>query len=127
MATLPEPRVDLESQFFYGAAEEGRFLIRRCTDCGEAHWYPRARCPFCSGPTEWVAASGEGSVYSYSVMQKADAPAHVLAYVTLAEGPRMLTNIVGTASADIHIGQAVTLSWEAAGTRKVPCFTAKAP
>ena len=61
---------------------------------GEAHHYPRTICPFCSSDkTEWIEASGKGTIYSYSVMRRAPVP-YAMAYVTLAEGPRMVTNIV---------------------------------
>ena len=39
---IPAPAVTVESQPFWDAAAEGRFLIKRCTACGKAHWYPRA-------------------------------------------------------------------------------------
>ncbi|MBG6120130.1 MULTISPECIES: Zn-ribbon domain-containing OB-fold protein [unclassified Sphingobium] len=123
--TMPEPRADLESDAFYAAAEEGRFLIRRCVACHEAHWHPRALCPFCFGETQWEEASGKGTLYSYTMMGKGDAP-QIIAYVTLAEGPTMLTNIVGSAPDRLRIGQAVTLRWEEAGSRKLPCFTVAA-
>ena len=73
---------------------EGKFLLRKCTACGEAHCYPRTLCPFCfSDKTEWVEASGKGTIYTYSVMRRAPVP-YAIAYVTLAEGPTMMTNIV---------------------------------
>ena len=61
-----------ESDAFYAAAEEGKFMIRRCTACKKAHWYPRAVCPFCFGSTEWEQASGEGTIYSFSTMLRSN-------------------------------------------------------
>ena len=43
---LPAPPVTPESAPFFEAAAAGKFLLRRCTACGRAHWYPRAVCPF---------------------------------------------------------------------------------
>ncbi len=54
----PDPPESPESAAFVAAAREGRFLLRRCIACGKAHWYPRARCPFCLGETAWEEASG---------------------------------------------------------------------
>ena len=54
----------------------------------------RAYCQ--SSATEWYEASGEGTVYSYSVMRRTETP-FVIAYVTLAEGVTMMTNIVDCA------------------------------
>lgn len=121
MDELPEPTLDAESQPFYEATAQGRFLLRRCRDCGQAHWYPRSLCPFCMGETVWVEASGRGEIYSYSVMRKAGDP-YVLAYVTLAEGPTMLTNIIGSAPEALAIGLPVRLDLQAAGGQKVPLF-----
>ncbi len=82
---LPDPPESPESTAFVAAAREGRFLLRRCIACGKAHWYPRARCPFCFGETAWEEASGRGTVYSYTVLAR-EAPPRSLAYVALEEG-----------------------------------------
>ena len=52
---IPSPVQSPESEPFYAAAKEGKFMIRRCNDCKKPHWYPRALCPFCFGETEWEA------------------------------------------------------------------------
>ena len=83
------------------AAGQALHRVRR------AHHYPRAICPFCgSDRTEWTEASGRGTVYSYSVFRRAPMP-YAIAYVTLAEGPTMMTNIVDCNLDTIRIGQAV--------------------
>src|SRR3954469_5179726 len=90
---LPAPAVSAETQAYWDAAAKGKLLVRKCTSCGQLHHYPRTICPFCfSDKTEWVEASGKGTIYSYSVMRRAPVP-YAMAYVTLAEGPRMVTNI----------------------------------
>src|SRR6266404_6219829 len=91
--TIPPPPVNPETKPFWNAAAQGRLLIKRCTACDEPHWYPRAICPFCSERTEWMEASGHGTIYSYSVFRRTPIP-YAIAYVTLAEGPTMMTNIV---------------------------------
>ena len=103
---IQAPEVNPDSAPFWAAAREGRFVLPRCTACGEVHWYPRARCPFCLGPTEWIAASGRGTIYTYSVMRRAPVP-YAIAYVTLEEGPAMLTNIVDCDLDALAIGQPV--------------------
>src|SRR5215211_1258515 len=90
---VPAPPVNNENEAFFTAAKDGRFLMRKCKACGKTHWYPRAVCPFCSSETEWVEGSGRGTIYAYSVMRRVPEP-FALAYVTLEEGPTMLTNIV---------------------------------
>src|SRR4029077_8091841 len=107
--TIPSPVVSVENEAFWNAAKQGRFVVPTCTACGKAHWYPRAICPFCaSDKIEWRAASGKGTIYTYSVMRRAKEP-YAIAYVTLAEGPTMMTNIVDCVSAARRVGWAVAV------------------
>jgi len=107
--TIPSPLVSVENEAFRNAAKEGRFMVPTCTVCGKAHWYPRAICPFCaSDKVEWRAASGKGTIYTYSVMRRAKEP-YAIAYVTLAEGPTMMTNIVDCDFDALRVGQPVAV------------------
>src|ERR1700751_2652870 len=121
--TIPPPPVNPETKPFWDAAAQGRLLIKRCTACDEPHWYPRAICPFCgSERTEWMEASGQGTIYSYSVFRPAPIP-YAIAYVPLAEGPTMMTNIVDCDLDAIRIGQAVRLAFKPTdGGPPVPMF-----
>ena len=108
---IPSPIVSVENEAFWKAAKEGRFTIPICSACGKAHWYPRAICPFCaSDKVEWCAASGKGTIYTYSVMRRAKEP-YAIAYVTLAEGPTMMTNIVNCDFDALRIGDDVTVQF----------------
>jgi hypothetical protein len=109
---IPAPIVTVETQAFWNAARERRFVVPTCGACGKAHWYPRAICPFCgSDKIEWRAASGRGQIYSYSVMRRAKEP-YAIAYVTLAEGPAMLTNIVECDFDALRVGQTVSVVFQ---------------
>jgi hypothetical protein len=121
---IPAPPVNPETKPFWDAAAEGRLLIKRCRSCGQAHYYPRAICPFCFGDTtEWLPASGRGTVYSYSVMRRVPVP-YAIAYVTLEEGVTMMTNIVDCDLDAIRIGQAVQVVFRPTeGGPPVPMFT----
>lgn len=97
---LPQP--DLETQPFWDATREGRLLIKCCNACARTHFYPRPFCPYCwSEDVEWVEASGQATLYTWSVVHRNDLPPfpdrvpYVAAVVDLAEGPRMMTNVVG--------------------------------
>ena len=46
-AKYPTPQGNPESKPFWDAAAQGKFLIKRCTACGEPHYFPRTLCPFC--------------------------------------------------------------------------------
>ena len=120
---ITPPAVNPETKPFWDAAREGRFLVPFCAACGEAHWYPRAICPFCAGDkVEWRKASGKGTIYTFSVMRRVKEP-YAIAHVTLAEGPTMLTNIVNCDFDKLHIGQPVAVVFqETEGGPPVPMF-----
>jgi len=70
--------------------------------------------------TEWFAASGRGSIYSYTINHRGegaykDASPFVVAYVELEEGPRVLTNIVDADLNSLAIGDAVEVVFTGAG------------
>jgi uncharacterized OB-fold protein len=122
---IPAPAVNVESKPFWDAAAEGRFLIKRCTACGKAHWYPRAICPYCfSGETVWEQSPGEGVIYTYSVMYRSPTGPYAIGYVTLDEGPAVLTNFVDCDLAALAIGQKVKVRFQPTeGGPPVPVFS----
>lgn len=122
MRKISAPLVQPDTLAYWQAADEGRLLVKRCSACGEHHHYPRDICPFCgSEATEWQAAAGLGRVYSFSTMGEGDA-AYTLAYVTLDEGPTMLTNLVGPGP--YACDQRVRVQFlPSAGGHAVPVFT----
>jgi uncharacterized OB-fold protein len=109
----PTPRVNTDTEEFWAATAEGRLLLRRCSSCGKAMWYPRPICPSChSVETIWEEASGLGRIYSFTIVRRpsgayAGVDPYVLAYVELAEGPRMLTNIVDCDPMSVTVDQEV--------------------
>jgi uncharacterized protein len=106
---IPAPVETPETAPFWAAARDRRFLVPACRDCGKSHWYPRAICPFCfSDRIEWREATGNGTIYTFSVMRRAPEP-YAVAYVTLDEGPTMLTNLVDCDLDRLAIGQLVRL------------------
>ena len=121
---IPAPHSTPETAEFWKAAGEGKFLVRFCAACGKAHWYPRSMCPFCASErTEWRPGSGRGTIYTYSVMRRVDVP-YAIAYVTLDEGPTMLTNIVDCDLDAVAIGKKVRLVFKPSdGGPPVPMFT----
>jgi len=78
---------------------------------------------FCaSDKVEWREASGKGTIYTFSVMRRVKEP-YIIAHVTLAEGPTMLTNIVACDADDVRIGQAVAVVFQDTDTgAPVPMF-----
>jgi uncharacterized OB-fold protein len=104
------PDTNPETKPFFDGSAAGKFMVRRCTACKKVHWYPRAMCPFCFSDCAWEEASGKGKIYSLSVMKRGEAP-YAIAYVTLAEGPSMMTNIVDCDLDALKIGQDVRVKF----------------
>ena len=103
---------------FWEAARRGELCIQRCLDCG-AHRFPAGRwCPACRGErTEWARASGRGTVESFCVFHKPYFPGlgvpYNVAVVTLEEGARLFTNVVGVPDRRIEVGMAVEAAFDA--------------
>ena len=108
-----------ETRPYWEAAAAGRLLLPECRACDGLIWYPRNFCPTCLGTdVTWVQASGRGTVYSFTRVLRGGAfpevAEYVLAYVELAEGPRVLTNIVDAADDWLRVGAAVTAVFDVA-------------
>jgi len=98
---------------YFAAAAEGKLMLKKCGDCGEYHHFPRALCPFCfSDQVQWVQAKGTGEIYSYSVSRRAGPVVYCIAYVTLDEGVKMLTNIVDCDLDTVKVGQKVKVTFK---------------
>jgi uncharacterized OB-fold protein len=119
MSPLPTPssRPNSETEPFWAAAAEGRLVLPVCDACGHHIWYPRSWCPVCGGGTvTWTELSGAGTVYACTVIRRgmgpwADATPYVVAYVELAEGPRLLTNVITDDPESVHIGLPVAATF----------------
>ncbi len=96
----PEPVVTPETQPYWDGTTSGRLVLPRCDRCEFVIWYPRSFCPRCgSDAVTWFDARAEGTVYSYTVCHRGSGDyrghePYVLAYVELADGPRVLTNLL---------------------------------
>jgi uncharacterized OB-fold protein len=129
----PAPTIDPDSADYWAALQDQRLILKSCRACGLSHFYPRALCPHChSDDLGWIEAGGEGEIYSYTICHRPAGPAfaaevpYVVALVTLAEGPRMMTRIIG-AIETARIGQKVRVRLERQGGDTVlPFFEAVA-
>jgi hypothetical protein len=115
----PLPRVDEESRGYWEALARHELYFQRCRDCGTKRFYPRALCPRCLSPAiDWVRASGHGSVYSFTITYQNQAAGfreevpYVLAIVELAEGIRLMTNVVGCPPEQVRIGMPVEVVFD---------------
>lgn len=121
---LPPIDVQPEAAPFWAAANEGHLLLKHCPACKETTFYPRTHCPLCgAAQTDWLQASGQGTVYSFSVVRSARRPTAV-AVVDLPEGPSMVTTVVDCDVHTMQIGDPVSLRFlQAEGGQQVPAFT----
>ena len=120
---LPAPEANVETQPFWDAAAAGKLLIKGCDACGQPHYYPRALCPHCLSPdTHWVESAGTGAIYALSTMRRSAGAPYTVAYVTLDEGPVVLTNIVADDQDALHIGQRVKVQFVPTDGPPVPMF-----
>ena len=121
--TYLDPDINMETAVYWESAKNGKLLVKTCKACDKLHYYPRTICPHClSSDTDWVEASGRGSIYTYSVMRRTEIP-YVIAYVTLEEGVTMLSNIVECDVDDVTVGQAVEVVFrDTEGGLALPVF-----
>ena len=95
---LPTPTP--ETAHFWEGCKAGELRLQRCRSCREAYFPPRPFCPTCgSREVEMFKASGQATLLSYVINHRprrdmGESP-HSIAVVSLAEGPKMMTNIVG--------------------------------
>lgn len=127
-ALRPAPVVTDDSAIFWAAAAQGRLVAQACTDCGRLRHPPRPMCPHCGSlGHEARELAGTGTLYSYGILHHPQNPAFdypvLAALVDLDEGTRIVSNLVGVARADIHIGMRVAVEFvPAAGDTQVPVF-----
>ena len=99
---------------FFDHLRAGKFMLQRIAGTGACVFYPRY---LGAVAWEWVEASGDATVYSRTIIrQKPERGGdYCIAAVELAEGPRMLTRILGVPPDDVTIGMSVRASIEKPG------------
>ncbi|MFI8322725.1 Zn-ribbon domain-containing OB-fold protein [Streptomyces sp. NPDC085529] len=128
------PDIDAFTRPYWDAAAEGRLLIRRCRACARPHHYPREFCPHCwSEDVVWERASGRATLHTWSVVHRNDLPPfgdrvpYVAAVVDLAEGPRMMTEVVDVPEPDLRVDMELRVAFRTGDDGvAVPVFTVPA-
>lgn len=110
MPVTPEarpPETASADAYYFGKLAEGMFEIPRCQECSRHHFFPRLCCPHCgSQALTWIAPTGLGTVYSTTVVRRADGD-YTVCLVDLQEGPRLMTRVVGVPVDEVRIGMPV--------------------
>jgi uncharacterized OB-fold protein len=126
----PRPVINRDNAGFWEGVAAHRLLVQRCGACATLRfpWLPG--CNAC-GSMEWdtVEASGAGTVFSYVVMHHPPFPAftvsddtgdavgpyavgpYAVGLIELAEGVRMVSNVVGVPYDKVRIGMPVRLEF----------------
>jgi uncharacterized protein len=128
--SFPVPEITEVNRPYWDGLAAGELRFQHCKHCGN-NWLPaREHCPEClSADSEWRPSAGKGSVVSWIVYWHAYAPHLVnrlpydVTIVQLAEGPRMLTNIVnGDSGKKLSVGARVELAIEVEEGLNLPRF-----
>ncbi|MFE3658598.1 bifunctional MaoC family dehydratase N-terminal/OB-fold nucleic acid binding domain-containing protein [Streptomyces sp. NPDC059165] len=129
-ALRPRPVINRDTAGFWEGVAAHKLLIQRCGACRTLRfpWLPG--CGACGSP-DWdtVEAGGDATVYSYVVMHHPPFPAfdppYAVALVELAEGVRMISNVIGVPYDRVRIGMPVRLEFLRADDElELPVFRA---
>ncbi|MEU9118753.1 OB-fold domain-containing protein [Streptomyces sp. NPDC048506] len=124
----PRPVINRDNAGFWAGVADHRLLIQRCGGCGTLRfpWLPG--CNGC-GSAQWdaVESCGVGTVFSYVVMHHPPFPAfdppYAVALIELAEGVRIVSNVVGVPCDEVRIGMPVRLEFlRVDGELELPVF-----
>lgn len=114
----PLPRPTAETRPFWEGCARGVVRYQRCANCGCVQLIPRSLCAGCqSAALDWKDSAGLGRVLSYTVVHRAPTPAfreeapYSIAIIDMDEGFRLMTNVVGGASAPLAIGGRVRIGF----------------
>ena len=105
--TTPMPVLPVDDDHdtggFWEAAKRGELVVRACATCGTYLHLPRAYCSTCgSWDGHWVAVSGHGRLYSWTVVEHQVHPAYPVPYTIVlvelddAPGVRLVGSLPGS-------------------------------
>ncbi|MEV0034171.1 OB-fold domain-containing protein [Nocardia sp. NPDC050793] len=111
-----KPLVSHDTEFFWEGTKLGELRIQKLPDGTLRHPPIPALWQDKSEPTEYVVASGRGTVFSYVVHHAPKVPGRqlpfVVALVELEEGVRMLGELRGIDPAEVEVGLPVRVEFE---------------
>ncbi len=118
MRAIPEPIEELNKQYWRHCAEE-RLCFQKCKDCDTWRHIPRPMCATCgSVDWDWVASSGRGKIFSWTVTHAplhpafaSDVPYAVL-IVEMDEGVKMVSGLRNLSLDKIELGLPVEVIFE---------------
>jgi hypothetical protein len=124
---LPQPTP--ETAHFWEGCKAGELRLQRCEACKQVYFPPRPFCPACGSRDVVVfAASGKAVLWSYIINHRPrrdmGSEPHSIAVVALAEGPRMMSNIVGCPQTPetLVLDMPLEVTFETFGEMALPFF-----
>jgi uncharacterized OB-fold protein len=115
----PVPKPNPETTPFWEGCAVGELRLQHCLDCNHIQYPARRLCSGCfSQAVEWRAASGRGSVRSWSTVVAPGAPGFaeevpfLSVLVQLAEGPTMLSVLRQCAPTAVEFDMPVEVIFE---------------
>jgi len=115
----PAPIPDAESEPFWSGTLDGKLLVQECSMCGQRQLYGRSLCTNChSAALNWVETSGKGTIYSRTIIRQNPSRSFkhmipfVVALIDLDDGPRLMSNVIGTLAEEVQIGDRVRVTFE---------------
>ena len=107
----PRAEPSADTQPYWDGLARGALLVQRCGECGTVRHYPRPMCDRCFAfAHDWVEASGEATVHSWTVTHHAFHPAfkaalpYALVTADLPEGVRVLAPLEGVDAMELRVG-----------------------
>ena len=115
----PLPAITEDGAPYWEGCRQGELRVQRCDACRHLRFPPALVCPKClAAEHTWVPLSGRGTIWSFIIVHRpqhpaffADAPYNV-AIVELAEGLRLMTNVVGCRPDQVRIGMPVEVVFD---------------
>ena len=122
------PIMTLYDQPMWESIERHKMALPKCSHCGAFRYPPGPVCAQChSLDYQWTEISGEGKILSWVVFHKQYFDDHPAPYnaiaVRLAEGPIVVSNLVGAEPEGSWIDQPVTITYRRHLDRMQHAFT----
>jgi len=115
MMTDLRPPIDRYNAPYWAGLREQKLRLPRCQACGHLQFPMGPCCSKCLGESfEWIECSGRGTIWSYIVYHHAFHPSladqvpYNVAEITLEEGPKLISNVVGIPIDELCAGMSVT-------------------
>lgn len=112
------PRISADTKMFWEGCKEHKLEIQRCKKCGKLRWPAAFLCPDClSSETEMQEMSGDGTLYSYVIFQKAFHPSvqdklpYTVGVIELEGGVQIISNIVDCEPEQLACNKKVKMKW----------------